>query len=441
MPIDPSVSLNAKPVDGMSQLKDLLGVASGAQKYQSDQLALTKARALLQPEIDKGVADSRTAVAGANVAEGTQQAKITKENVAAQSDTLDYKNKEWGITNDALNAIEQDPSVVEGKDPSAMKKAISQQALSAIQRGVDPEHAMELAHQYMSAAEQNPSGFRNFVANHRQAAIGAAGQTAQTEVPAGQREAIGTDQYGNPVVQSKDRFGEVQQQKGLPGSGYTPPESLPPGDAAQIPVYAQFRKSTNDAAASVPTTHFNNHQIIGLLDRSGMPVAGSGSGWLGKMLGGVGLQSSNDYATDYNQLNHYLSLQTQNNEKAMGVSTDAGRSTAGAATGNTAMDAKSLKRATLVNDATATGVDMFNRGMENAIKKHGGNPLAARDFQNQWTQSYDVNAMRYYNAAKAGDKEELGRILQDVGGPGSSGAKALKQKLHDLDVLIDSGGK
>ncbi len=271
--------------------------------------------------------------------------------------------------------------------------------------------------------------------------------SAENTLPIDQRETVGVDGNGNPVVTTKDAHGTVTNVKGAPvqGQSTVPPLVIPPTETKDSYAALQAgRAQTNAAAGQVQQQHFNNRSIIDILDKEHLVnPTGSNSEWLTKVSSTIGLPVSGKFAEDANQINHYLALQKQANEKAMGVNTDAGRATAGAASGTTTMDPVSLRKAVAINDASAAGLASYNEGQEAAVQK-GGIP-ALRPFQNAWSKYYDVNAMRLVNADKNGDKKEIQDVVNSLGGPKSAKFQQMRQNAMMLEQLkhgiIPNGGQ
>lgn len=281
------------------------------------------------------------------------------------------------------------------------------------------------------------------------------GAVVQNQVPPTAAESVGTDVNGNPIRVVRDPQGRITLQpisgaagQGAGGqvgggsSGAPPMYSFPRGESAQSAQdLSAMRMSANRAASSVPTQHFNSQQIIKLADETN---TGVGAQYAANLRGqAAGIPWTSNSADNYGRLMHYLALQSQTNSQAMGAGTDAARDMAEKATASSAWTKEAIKSATKVNDALATGVELYNRGLESAINDPN-NPkgiFAARDFQNAWSRAFDVNAMRLQNAINRGDRQEQEDVIRSVGGRNSPGAKALADKMRALDALISGGGR
>lgn len=311
---------------------------------------------------------------------------------------------------------------------------------------------------------------------------------AQVQVGPGQRmEPTGeVDMNNNPIYQVKDLNGNVVgtvtvpagvPQSWLPGGGggqvmpqAAPGQANPPrpasgqanppqaaGRTSTVPVVAaptnapvrmppgetpdtlkaaqQIRITANNGAAEVPLQQFNSNQIIKLADDV---ITGKGVGLLTSLTGGyAALPWTSDQATNLNQLGHYMALQTASLAKTSGLSgTDAANRLAGEMSGTTEWTAPAIKQTARVNRALSTGTELFNMGVENAFRRSNGNPFSAREFQNKWSATTDINAIRLYDALKNNDKEAIAEVVRQVGGQNSAGYKTLVNKIGQMNALI-----
>jgi hypothetical protein len=299
---------------------------------------------------------------------------------------------------------------------------------------------------------------------------------AQVQVGPGQRmEATGeVDMNNNPIYQVKDVNGQVVgtvtvpagvPQSWLPGGGgggqaapvqNVPGQSNAPTAGRTVPVVAaptnapvrmppgetpdtlkaaqQIRMTANNGAAEVPMQQFNSNQIIKLADDV---TTGKGVGLLTSLSGGyAALPWTSDQATNLNQLGHYMALQTSSLAKTAGLSgTDAANRLAGEMSGTTEWTAPAIKQTARVNRALSTGTELFNMGVENAFKRTNS-PFSAREFQNKWSATADINAIRLYDALKNNDKEAIAEVVRQAGGQNSAGYKTLVNKIGQMNALI-----
>jgi len=217
--------------------------------------------------------------------------------------------------------------------------------------------------------------------------------------------------------------------------GTTPVARLRPGETPQTLTEAnQLRSTSMNAAQQVPLQTFNNNQIIKLADDV---ITGRGANFVGALTGGyAALPFTSDNATNLNQLGHYMALQTASLANSSGLGgTDAARGIAGEISGTTSWTAPAIKQTARVNRALSTATDLFNQGVQNAFGK-SNDPFAARDFQNKWSQTVDINAVRLFDAMRSNDKEAIREVVTAAGGPNSPGYKRLVDNIGKMQQLI-----
>ena len=312
--------------------------------------------------------------------------------------------------------------------------------------------------------------------------ISTGGSLAQIQLPPGSRmTATGQlDMNNNPIYEVKDANGNVTGTvtvpagvpeswlpsggggggsqaapvQRAPGQANTPPAAgrtstvpvvvappsnapvrMPPGETADtLKAAQQIRMNANNGAAEVPMQQFNSNQIIKLADDV---ITGKGVGLLTSLSGGyAALPFTSDQATNLNQLGHYMALQTASLAKTSGLSgTDAANRLAGEMSGTTEWTAPAIKQTARVNRALSTGTELFNMGVENAFKRTN-NPFSAREFQNKWSATADINAIRLYDALKNNDREAIAEVVRQAGGQNSAGYKSLVNKIGQMNALI-----
>ena len=215
----------------------------------------------------------------------------------------------------------------------------------------------------------------------------------------------------------------------------TPVARMRPGETAETLTAAnQTRIRALEAATQVPLQTFNSNQIIKLADDV---LTGRGANFVGNLSGGyAGLPFTSDNATNLNILGHYMSSQTASFAQNAGLGgTDAGRAIAGEMAGTTSWTAPAIKQTARVNRALTTATDLFNQGAQAAFNK-SKDPFAVRDFQNNWAQTADINAIRLFDAMRNNDKDAIREVVTAVGGPKSEGYKRLVQNINQMDKLI-----
>lgn len=248
-------------------------------------------------------------------------------------------------------------------------------------------------------------------------------------MPGGQMPQQGV-QVGGPMQQR-----QPQGQPLPPAVGTTPVARLRPGETPQTAQAANdIRLNSMNAAQQVPLQTFNNNQIIKLADDV---ITGKGANLIGSLTGGyAALPWTTDNAKNLNELGHYMAMQTASLSQTSGLGgTDAARGIAGEVAGKTDWTAGAIKSTARVNRALSTATDLFNQGVQNSFGK-SNDPFAARDFQNKWSQTVDINAVRLFDAIKNNDKEAIREVVKAAGGPNTPGYKRLTDNIGRMQQLI-----
>ena len=266
------------------------------------------------------------------------------------------------------------------------------------------------------------------------------------EIPTG-----GYDVNNNPIVNSYDVNGKFIGQRA--GTGTPSPSQLPGGGSDTNPVTPVNRlrptetpetlKQANDirttastSAAQVPIQTFNNNQIIKLADEA---ITGKGAGTLSNLTGGYaalnGLGIGGGNATALNQLGDYMAKQQVSLAQSAGIAgSDAGRALAAETVGSTEWTPKAIKKTARVNRALSTATQLFSQGVQKAVEKTN-DPISARDFQNKWASTVDINAIRLMDAINNNDQGAIKEVVSQVGGPKSDGYKKLKNNIDQINKL------
>ena len=240
-------------------------------------------------------------------------------------------------------------------------------------------------------------------------------------------------QVGGPMPPSTVQ-GQNLPPAAAPG-GTTPVARMRPGETPQtLEAANNLRTSSMNAAQQVPLQTFNNNQIIKLADDV---ITGKGASFVGNLTGGyAAIPFTSDNATNLNQLGHYMALQTASLANSSGLGgTDAARGIAGEISGTTSWTAPAIKQTARVNRALSTATDLFNQGVQNSFSK-SNDPFAARDFQNKWSQTVDINAVRLFDAMRNNDKDAIREVVTAAGGPNSAGYKRLVDNIGRMQQLI-----
>jgi hypothetical protein len=245
----------------------------------------------------------------------------------------------------------------------------------------------------------------------------------------------GMQQPGMPRPIAQPTMGQPTTQPVQPTGGLVPTTRLPSGETPQtLEAANNLRTSSMTAAQQVPLQTFNNNQIIKLADDV---ITGKGASFVGNLTGGyAAIPFTSDNATNLNQLGHYMALQTASLANSSGLGgTDAARGIAGEISGTTSWTAPAIKQTARVNRALSTATDLFNQGAQNAFGK-SNNPFAVRDFQNKWSQTVDINAVRLFDAIKNNDKDAIREVVTAAGGPNTPGYKRLTDNIGRMQQLI-----
>jgi hypothetical protein len=252
----------------------------------------------------------------------------------------------------------------------------------------------------------------------------------QTPRPVSTAPGASNVQVGGPIPTPN-----VQNQNIPPAGGTTPVARLRPGETPQtLQTANDLRVNSMNAAQQVPLQTFNNNQIIKLADDV---ITGKGASFVGNLTGGyAAIPFTSDNATNLNQLGHYMALQTASLANSSGLGgTDAARGIAGEISGTTSWTAPAIKQTARVNRALSTATDLFNQGVQNSFSK-SNDPFAARDFQNKWSQTVDINAVRLFDAMRNNDKDAIREVVTAAGGPNTPGYKRLVDNIGRMQQLI-----
>jgi hypothetical protein len=267
--------------------------------------------------------------------------------------------------------------------------------------------------------------------------IGApAGGMVPSGAPTGGFQLVAPPMSSN--VQGRPLPPQGQPQPGYsapPLPGTTPVARIRPGETPQTVAEGnQIRSAAANAAAQVPNQTFNSNQIIKLADDV---ITGRGANFIGALTGGyAALPFTTDNATNLNQLGHYMALQTASLAQSSGLGgTDAARGIAGEISGTTNWTAPAIKQTARVNRALSTATDLFNQGVQSEFNRTK-DPLSARDFQNKWSQTADINAIRLFDAMRNNDKDAIREVVTAAGGPNSPGYKRLVDNIGAMQKLI-----
>ena len=193
--------------------------------------------------------------------------------------------------------------------------------------------------------------------------------------------------------------------------------------------YQAVSTAANDPTNGVQSTRFRNQQILDLV-----PHATTGPGM--RMLNTVASRLPGSTGDAYQDLEHYLSQNSASLAQTMGVpKTNLGAETAAAAAGNVERNPGALREITRTNDALNTAMDLYNRGFAK-VTNNGSDMSRAAAYKQAFGQNLDVNAIRWADAHRRNDQDELADLSKKLG---PRGIKAVQQKLRVLQSLSANG--
>ncbi len=452
---------------GLTSIRDLMGIAGSAQALQSGNLSLQKQRETLLPEIQRIQAESRVSQETADPRISTAQSVADTAKTEAKQRSFSLQREQASAALNEASGLFKDPRIT-SNDPAGTIDALVEARKRMIAKGI-PEHVAEGLTSELISKARVPGAVLNQLHGIMQANAGPGTQAGVINAPLTpvsdqQRTTFQQLQPGAPGAAQPGQFIQNQLPPTTPvfnpqsnTPGYLGPQP-PGGPAAPVqrepsldtasdqPLVTALRAKANQQASQVPTQRFNNRQILDLLKdpKTALAITGPGAEKWAQISGAVGSPVSSDRATDFGKMGHYLALQTSALATAMGAGTDQARDLQSMVAGSPKMTPDALRDVTKVNDAFAVGLERFNQGMERAIQSSGGKLSAARDFQNQWSRSFDPDVYRYSNAIGSGDADETGKILGQVKRNGKwvdtpqsmARARELAQKYQTLNGLV-----
>lgn len=444
---DNAIALQVNPpANPMTTIGGMIDFANKALSYK-------RGVATLEADIAQRKAESASAQAGAQVDTANvapriaeQAARTSSAQTEAAARALGLSTMQFQRVQDDENAILQHPAVVKaatstdpeeiGKLGPEIENAFRQHAAFARGSGIPDAIVDKAMAPYLEMAKTNPGKVRDFLAQRIAAGQNAGGQAQQGLVPAASQQGPGgADISGNPTAIVKDQFGRVAQAPlpvAAPAGQPAPAMRVPPGELPLTPDHplVKLRDSAQSAAAAAPQQHFNNQQILNL---SSDAFTGTGSGKLASIMNSAGIPWDSTKGDATSQLQHFMALQIEQNASAQGANTDAARKMAAEAVLPGSSPEKAIKAITKVNDAYVTGNELFNAGLQSAVRNSPNGLYAGRQFQNAWSQNMDPRIFQIENAAKAGDKAEIDRIKAQLG---PAGVAELTRKANALRALI-----
>jgi len=478
MALDPSIPLQAVAPDPMQKISGMLNVANNALTYKRNQA--TFGADVAQRQAESSSAQSGATVSAANVQPLIQEqaAKTSTAQTGAQSAQFGLQKDYMGTALQTASGLMNDPRIAAqgpNYDPQAATKAILEAKNQMIAKGVPAEQA-ELATAPLVMQIHTPGAVQQMLKNTLTGQLAPQGQagaiapsgvgvtngiqsaqvntnplaapvgqaipgTTQTQlVPLGQQQGTGSDINGNPLVTRKDAYGNIQAPAAMPGSGQSSPPpmiSYPAGESAATKAeLEQESLGAKNAALTAPVLHDINRTI---LSEAGNFSTGSLGALTQKIASATGYNLSGESATGYNLLGKMLERSAATAAQSMGPHTNAGLESAVRQNGSLEYTPDAIKTIARLNDSLTTGAEKYAQGLQTAISNSGNGVFAKRQFDQQWGQNADVNALKFLTATKTGDQEGAQQVLKSIGGPGSVGAKTLAQHLKNLQSLSTQG--
>lgn len=189
------------------------------------------------------------------------------------------------------------------------------------------------------------------------------------------------------------------------------------------------RTAANDPMNGVQPTRFRNQAIMDLI-----PHADTGPGL--RLLNTLASRLPGSTGDAYQDLEHYTAQNSAALAQKMGVpNTNLGAETAAAAAGNVERNPGALAEITRTNDALNTAFDLYNRGLQK-VSNNGSDPSRVAAYQQAFGQNLDVNAVRWADAHRRGDTDEIAALTKKLG---PQGVAAAQQKLRVLGALAGTG--
>lgn len=256
-----------------NSLADLMNIARGAQAYQQSQqinplalqqqqaqteLAQTqskKAKALLNPEIEKGIAESETA---GTTAEAKRMELAEKQAQKIQAGQVSLINDPLVIK------AEKAPNSLTSEDKQKLLELVQNNAkMQAVNSGIkDPQRILELAKPYLDVATNEPHKLRSFQKDRLISGLDSFADIKSGLTPTGINVNFGS---GGQTTQTNPFAGEVGAS--IPGTQYT--QGLAPSivtTPTQAPGIMQSKggisNGANQVVAPVPNQNVNTSSTV-----------------------------------------------------------------------------------------------------------------------------------------------------------------------------------
>jgi hypothetical protein len=383
--LDTSIYSSIKAPEQTS-LSDMLGLATGAQKYKQEAF-----------KTQKGYQD---------------------------------------VLNQSLSALSQDQDIINGTDPNAIVKKIAQQRDFAIRNGVPQSEAETGAAHLIAEAYRDPSSVIGHLGNVRRSMIAPAQQQANIT---GQQTVEGKDIYGNPtaIVTNPDTGAKVQiplqfaQKQGGGQMRYEPGETKETVD--------QFIADRNLAQnAVIPAkTGLTNIQKI----REVLPMAETGDyAGLRKMVQSLGGSIAGDTkaeiaAAAYDIINKNVADLALSKSTALGSKFATQIESVKDSLANAEKNPTAIKASLQQLEPLLQHVTNYQTGLEKTIANHGGNVQYKRVYDNAVNEAYDPQTLMAYNEYKAHGASGLQKYAKEH----NLNPETLIQNLTKYNNLVTKG--
>jgi hypothetical protein len=193
--------------------------------------------------------------------------------------------------------------------------------------------------------------------------------------------------------------------------------------------YEAVKNSASDPQNGTQVSRYRNSQILDLTK-----VAPTGPGK--DIWNHIASQFSGESGDSFQKIGHYLAQNSAALAQSMGVpGTNLGAETAAAAAGNTAQNPKAIAEITRTNDALNTARDLYNRGLAK-VTGNGSDMSKVAAYKQAFGTSLDVNALRWADAHRRKDTEEIESLRKQFG---DKGIAEFTAKLKTLKALADTG--
>ncbi len=455
---DQNIALGVQVPDSFKSISGMLNFANQAQEFQRGNVRLQQEKALLQPNIEAGQAQSETAKTNA----ASAKFKLTKEQA--------------GQAMDLIGGYAQDPRI---NDPEGAIQVAKELRERMITNGVPESQAEWQASQISSRAHQ-PGAVEQLIQNTIRQNAGAASQAGVVNAPltpistgsgiqltqtqpgaqggAGPRGApmpitlppgaVETTETGpdkQQYIVTRSPQGTILGTRPLAGGptggtgGGAGMPKFSPGDAESIPALEQERNSARQALTMAPDLHQNARGVLDEIEKvSATGQTGPLFQKINSALGGVlDWSSAEKRASSFDLVGKYLERQALQIAQTMGPHTNSGLESVKASSGSTAYNPTAIKKIVKLTDANITGTEAYQPGLEKAIAADPQRGvLAKREFDQAWGQNYDPRITMLTNAKKNGDRQEYNDIMKSMN---AQQYQELMTKARNLDRLSKQG--